>query len=221
MKAASRSEEWGAWPGWGEITLWWGVGASGQRGQGQTVCLPSSVPWAMTGTVLSISYRVPLFLFLLSLMDPDPLSLRVCKKEEKEPIFSQIIKANLSSDLGIKGQIHEWMKLLGRGNCSVDGPQGKSSRGMGFLLLPSGDQGKCRLVAGICQSKAWVRTESRNEDICYTMNRTTEAHVLKTSQQVLLLWDFADNFNDTSASLLLLLSTFVTPSFMLTVHSQC
>ena len=51
----------------------------------------------------------------------------------KAHIFSTH-QGKLLSQLGIKEQIHEWMKLLGRWKCSVDVPQGKSPRAMIFLL---------------------------------------------------------------------------------------
>ena len=62
---------------------------------------------------------------------PQTLPLRVCKKEEKKPVCPQNTKAGVLYDLGIKEQIHEWIKMLGRlwwtDKCSVDGLQGKSS----------------------------------------------------------------------------------------------
>lgn len=149
-------------------TVMEGVIAAGQREQGQTFvrfCALSHDHHSPLHFARSPSLIVFVCLFLLSFMAPHPFSLRVCKKEEKELIFSQHSKAKLLSDLGIKEQTNEWIKLLSRGKYYVDEPQGKSSRGIVFLLLVRGgeweeeeDQEKCRLVISICPSKAWART---------------------------------------------------------------
>lgn len=122
-----------------KIIFWWAVVTTGQRQEHFVIF----VSWAMT-TTASPLHMESLSCFFLFCSSSLLYSYILClfgsaKRDWRKLYFLNTSRARISSDLGIKEQTQEQMPFLSGGKY-IDGPRGKSSRGVFFFNCLEGNK---------------------------------------------------------------------------------